>query len=626
WTFSSPLLISNNSLSRKSIVACQKLSIHKNQAMDVPITQTAVRRSGSYPPSVWSYDHIQSLTSKHTCPSPAMDYDIKLRIDVKKNETYKITRDCLQNYVFITITCLRVVNYVQGEKQMPRLQTLKELVRTMIYMDNEMKETPLKMLNLVDDLQRLGISYHFEDEISNVLKNIYYNYYEAPEKWTTMDLNIKSLGFRLLRQHGYHIPQEIFEDIKDDTGNFKGHLQKDIVGMLNLYEASYHSLEDEHILDDARDFTTKYLKESLKNIGDQHLSSLISHALDIPLQWMVPRVEAKWFIEAYEKRTGMNPTLLELAKLDFNMLQAIHLEDLKETSSWDTKLTFVRDRLVENFLWTIGTNSLPQFSPLRRMLAQVFALITSFDDVYDVYGTLDELEKFTEAVGRWDINSIEELPDYMKICFVGFYNSINEIAYYTLTKTGFFNLSYLTKAWEGLCKAYLKEAQWYHSGYKPTLEEYLENAYMSISLPLMLTHISLLTSVTPTEEILHSMEKVENIIRYSSIILRLADDLGTSSDEMERGDTPKSVQCYMNETGATEEEARMYVKNLILNTWKKLNKERAGVINSQFLKEITECGTNLGRMAQFMYHVGDGHGHRPDVTKSHVLSLLVNPL
>ncbi|KAJ0917641.1 putative lyase [Helianthus annuus] len=217
---------------------------------------------------------------------------------------------------------------------MPRLQTLKEAVRTIIYKDNEKEENPLKLLNLVDDLQRLSISYHFENEISNVLRNMYYNFYETPEKWTTMDLNLKSLGFRLLRQHGYHVPQEIFEDIKDDSGNFKGHLHNDIIGLLNLYEASYHSLEEEHILDDARDFTTKYLKESLENITDQHLSSLISHALDIPLHWMVPRVETRWFIKAYEKRSGMNPTLLELAKLDFNMVQAIHQEDLKYTSRY----------------------------------------------------------------------------------------------------------------------------------------------------------------------------------------------------------------------------------------------------------------------------------------------------
>lgn len=98
--------------------------------------------------------------------------------------------------------------YVQGEKNMPRLQTLKETVRTMIYKGGrENGENPLKILNLVDDLQRLGLSYHFENEISNVLENIYYKYYKTPENWTKMDLNLKALGFRLLRQHGYHIPQ-----------------------------------------------------------------------------------------------------------------------------------------------------------------------------------------------------------------------------------------------------------------------------------------------------------------------------------------------------------------------------------------------------------------------------------
>ncbi|KAJ0575584.1 putative R-linalool synthase [Helianthus annuus] len=243
-------------------------------------------------------------------------------------------------------------------------------------------------------------------------------------------------------------------------------------------------------------------------------------------------------------------------------------------TTWDVKLSYTRDRLVESYMWAVGTNHLPPFSPLRRIVTQVIAMVTTIDDVYDVYGTLDELEQFTKAVARWDINSIEELPEYMKICFIGLYNSTNEIAYYTLTNTGFFNLSYLKKAWENQCKVYLKEAQWYHSGHKPTLEEYLEDA----------------------------------------------------CDEMARGDNPKAVQCYMNDTGATEDEAIMYVNTLVLNTWKKLNKERSGVMNSQIEKELTDCGANLIRMAHFMYHEADGHGTCPEVVKSDILSLLVNPI
>lgn len=95
-------------------------------------------------------------------------------------------------------------------------------------------------------------------------------------------------------------------------------------------------------------------------------------------------------------------------------------------------------------------------------------------------------------------------------------------------------------------------------------------------------------------------------------------------DEIARGDNPKSIQCYMHETGATEEEARKYIELLIIKTWKKLNKARAGA-KSQFSQEFNKRATNLARMAHFMYSNGDGHG-RPDLKKSHVISLLFNPI
>ncbi|MFS7915197.1 putative lyase [Helianthus anomalus] len=79
---------------------------------------------------------------------------------------------------------------------MARSQTLKEVVRTMICRGKEMMENPSSIL--IDDLQRLGISYHFMKEISKVLENIYCNYYKSHEEWSKMDLNLKSLGFSTL--------------------------------------------------------------------------------------------------------------------------------------------------------------------------------------------------------------------------------------------------------------------------------------------------------------------------------------------------------------------------------------------------------------------------------------------
>lgn len=89
--------------------------------------------------------------------------------------------------------------------------------------------------------------------------------------------------------------------------------------MLNLYKESYHSFVDESILDDIRDITTNYLKENSEKI-DGRIFSLVSHALEQPRHWRVPRVEVKWFIELYEKNNSMSPTLVELAKLDFDMV------------------------------------------------------------------------------------------------------------------------------------------------------------------------------------------------------------------------------------------------------------------------------------------------------------------
>jgi hypothetical protein len=65
------------------------------------------------------------------------------------------------------------------------------------------------------------------------------------------------------------------------------------------------------------------------------------------------------------------------------------------------KLDFVRDRPMVYFLWTVGVIFEPQFGNCRRMLTKVNSLITTIDDVYDVYGTLDELELFTDAIVRF---------------------------------------------------------------------------------------------------------------------------------------------------------------------------------------------------------------------------------
>ena len=71
---------------------------------------------------------------------------------------------------------------------------------------NQIIENPLKQLELIDTIQRLGISYHFENEIKNVLKRTYEKSNENDDSEKN-NLYATSLKFRLLRQHGFNVSQ-----------------------------------------------------------------------------------------------------------------------------------------------------------------------------------------------------------------------------------------------------------------------------------------------------------------------------------------------------------------------------------------------------------------------------------
>ena len=58
---------------------------------------------------------------------------------------------------------------------------------------------------------------------------------------------------------------------------------------------------------------------------------------------------------------------------------------------------------MENLLRSLGMITDPQSGKSRRIQTEVNTLITVIDDAYDVYGTLDELEFFTDAVERFAI-------------------------------------------------------------------------------------------------------------------------------------------------------------------------------------------------------------------------------
>ncbi|KAF8391448.1 hypothetical protein HHK36_023753 [Tetracentron sinense] len=537
----------------------------------------APRRSANYQPSIWSHNFAGSLKSDYA-----------------------------------------------EERYEERAAKLKEEVKHMLDYEDV---GPLARLELIDDLQRLGLRYHFEKDIKRALDSIIC--FQADNERVLCSLHATALRFRILRQHRYEVSQDVFKSFKDRTGDFMACLCEDFKGMLSLYEASYLAFEGENLLDEAKAFTSTHLKRLKGNI-DPTLAEQVTHALELPLHWRMARLEVRWYIEAYERRKDTNHVLLELAKLDFNVVQSTHQRDLKDLSRWwrgmglGDRLSFARDRLIECFFWSMGMVFEPQFGYCRKGLTKVTALITTIDDVYDVYGSLDELELFTDAVERWDVNAVKQLPHYMKICFLALYNTVNEMAYDTLKEQGCDVIPYLKKVWADLCKAFLVEAKWYFNRYTPTLEDYLENAWISVSGNVILVHAYFLLNQDITEEALECLESYSNLIRWSSMIFRLYNDLGTSTAEVEKGEVATSIQCYMHETGLSEELAREHTRHLINEMWKKMNKD--GASDSPFPDPFIETTINLARISQCTYQNGDGHGAPDRKKKDQILSLLAEPV
>ncbi|CAK9316320.1 unnamed protein product [Citrullus colocynthis] len=155
-------------------------------------------------------------------------------------------------------------------------------------------------------------------------------------------------------------------EIENSNISFLG----DINGILSLYEPSFLLFESEHFLEEAKCFAINDLEKYMRRTSMDDVDvAMIKHALELPLHWRMSRMEARWFIDIYERKKDMNPTLLAMAKLDFNMLQSSYQEDLKYAS-------------------------------------------------------------------RWDVNAIDQLPYYMRVCFLALRNSINEIAFQVVKDQG----------------------------------------------------------------------------------------------------------------------------------------------------------------------------------------------
>ncbi|KAI3717706.1 hypothetical protein L1987_69483 [Smallanthus sonchifolius] len=375
------------------------------------------------------------------------------------------------------------------------------------------------------------VEINLEDELKELEKNVRaLNVDFENGSFSTLELlehidDIERLGLG----YRFHVDIRRVLDIIAST-------HKDIKGLLSLYEASHLAFIKESELHEAKLFAMKHLLILKGQENDAHILEHIDKALEVPLYQRMLRLQARWW-----KNIGLA-----------------------------YKLSFVRDRLMECFFWTVGIIFEPQYHSFRVGLTKVGTLITVIDDIYDVYGSVEELEIFTDAVKRWDINAMEHMPKYLQLCFGALYNLINEMGYNTSIPPREDITPILVKVWGELLEAFLVEAKWIRDKYIPTLQDYVDNAWLSESGVLILTHGYFLVNQEMKKEVVESLERYHDLMKWSSMLFRLYNDLATAT--VERGETANAISCYMHENGVCEEVARAYIATLIDEAWMKLIK------------------------------------------------------
>ncbi|KAH9606239.1 hypothetical protein KSS87_022948, partial [Heliosperma pusillum] len=480
-------------------------------------------------------------------------------------------------------------------------------------------------LVIIDAIQRLGLEYYFRNEISDALRKCYRRFIAMKGGH---ELHDTALCFRLLRQQGYNVSSDTFSKFMDKDGKFKQEVEKDIKGLMSLFEASHLKLPGDYILDYAGDFSRNLLS-NFQNLEPSE-ASVIQNTLSLPYHKSLPRFTAMDFLQNFELSMKLlhdyrgdgqwMEEVSNLARIHITRDQISIKHEIDEICRWweelqlPEELKLARSEPVKWHMWSVACLPGLYMAELRLALTKAISFIYIIDDIFDIYGTHEELTLFTETVNRWDTASFDKLPDYMIICLRELYDIINEISNIISAKHGSNPKYHLQKVWAEFCSACLVQSNWVASGYMPTTEEYMKNEIATTGSYIVHVIIFfLLGEVIKDPNFLSSHPDISSL---AATILRLWDDLGNSKamhlmkcsnlqDEHQTYDG-SVIDCYMNEhEGSSPESARQYVLAMIPDVWRRLNETL--VFPSPFSADYKAAITNFARIVPIMYKYDEKH-------------------
>lgn len=463
---------------------------------------------------------------------------------------------------------------VSDETMAERIRHLREEVSGMF---QDCKNVVDKT-NLVDVVQRLGIDHHFEEQIATALASIH-----SAEFNSSSSLHEAALRFRLLRQQGFWVPaDELVKFIKNEDGSFIDGIANDPKGLLSLYNAAHLVTHDEGtttLLEDAISFARQHLEAARRRSLKSPLAEQVGRALGIPLPRTLKREEAIAFIPEYSSQQDQqvySPVILELAKLDFNLLQHLHQEELKEISQWwkdlsgEIGLGYVRDRIVECYFWSYTVHYERGQARARMILAKVFMLTSLLDDTYDVHATLEEARELNKAIQRWDESDVSLLPEYLKKFFVKVISNFREFEDELESHEKYRNV-YNIKGFQTLSKHYLQEAEWFHHGCTPSFKDQVNVSVITGGAQVLSIGLLVGMGHEATREAFEWAIGDTDAIWACGEVSRFMDDMSAFKNGRNKMDVASSVECYIKEHNVPSEVALARINSLVQDAWKTIN-------------------------------------------------------
>ncbi|CAN0908272.1 Alpha-copaene synthase [Linum grandiflorum] len=555
-----------------------------------PVELERISATASYHESLWGYRFLSNDLAHESQPQDLEEAGLRIEYDVLKEEVRKmLTRDD----------------------------------------DHDNKETVEDKLQLIDTIQRLGVAYLFEAEIEGLNENIYSLGEDFIVK-NNANIYHTALWFRLLRQQGFAISPNVFTKFKDNAGNFNEELASDVQGLLSLYEAAHLAGHGEDILDEALIFATNNLSRRSNNI-EPSLRKQVKFALSLPVWKCVPRTLTRNYIDFYsDDNNTIDKQLLRFAKLDFNRLQKLHRQELREITEWwaslevEAKFHYARNRIVECYYWIYAMYFEPEYHLARILATKMIAILTLLDDTFDGFGTVEQLDIFTQAIQTFDRSSLQSLPDAMKNIYRTLIDTYDEVEM-ELAKSGpTFGVDYAKEELKKLCRFYLIEIKTRSEGYVPTVEEHKKVSYVTGAVPFIFVGAFLgMGPELATREAYEWHANRPKIVEAVSIIGRLYNDVVSFQFERDRKHPASSVDCYMKEYNVSEEKAIELIWVEISKKWKDVAESCQKPIDVPVA--IIDRILNFARSFNVIYKDGDGFTHS-HLMKSEIASVFVDPI